>query len=308
INGQGGIAGDANGNFVVAWDDGGGHVQRYSNTGKKVGSEIAVGGGSNVGRDADGDFVVTWGSAAQVFNNNGAPRGGVIATGVGESIAVQANGDFVLSWTQGGDVYAQRFDLNGVAKETAHRVNVTVAGSQEHASVAVASNGNYVVVWNTPFYRSNGPNPDILQDCDVQARRFEVGAALMAASEASGNSADAITTGTAFDAVLAEAIARWTATGLTGARLALLDRVNVQIANLGGATLGLAAGNTIWLDDNAAGWGWFVDPTPSDDSEFLLKGDQGEQGRMDLLTALAHEIGHLLGYDHDDGGTMAETL
>ena len=28
---------------------------------------------------------------------------------------------------------------------------------------------------------------------------------------------------------------------------------------------------------------------------------------MDLLTALAHEIGHLFGRDHEAGGVMAET-
>jgi hypothetical protein len=29
---------------------------------------------------------------------------------------------------------------------------------------------------------------------------------------------------------------------------------------------------------------------------------------MDLLTAVMHEIGHVLGYDHDDGGVMHEEL
>ena len=63
-----------------------------------------------------------------------------------------------------------------------------------------------------------------------------------------------------------------------------------------------------WLDDNAAGWGWFVDSTPRDDSEFTTAGNQGERGRMDLLTVLEHEIGHLLGRDHEAAGVMREAL
>ena len=66
--------------------------------------------------------------------------------------------------------------------------------------------------------------------------------------------------------------------------------------------------DTIWLDNNAAGWGWFVDPTPWEDSEFTRPGDQGEQGRMDLLTDLMHEVGHLQGHGHGEGGVMADTL
>ena len=105
--------------------------------------------------------------------------------------------------------------------------------------------------------------------------------------------------------LLAEAIRRWQ---VTGADVSSLSNLNVEIADLSAGMLGMAGGNTIWLDANAAGYGWFVDPTPFDDSEFTLFGDQGEQGRMDLLTALTHEIGHILGHDHDfetarrDGG------
>jgi hypothetical protein len=59
----------------------------------------------------------------------------------------------------------------------------------------------------------------------------------------------------------------------------------------GGTTLGIASGHTICLDGNAAGWGWFVDPAPGDNSDFTTSGNQGEQQRMDLLTVLAHEMG-----------------
>jgi probable HAF family extracellular repeat protein len=105
--------------------------------------------------------------------------------------------------------------------------------------------------------------------------------------------------------LLAEALARWQAAGVDTSALSGID---VRVADLGGMTLGLASGNTIWLDDDAAGWGWFVDPTPGNDAEFLTPSNQGEQNRMDLLSALMHEVGHLLGHEHEQDGVMQETL
>ena len=105
--------------------------------------------------------------------------------------------------------------------------------------------------------------------------------------------------------LLSEAISRWAAAGVD---TSMLGNIQVAVADLPGQELGLASGHTIWLDDNAAGWGWFVDRTPRSDSEFTMPGNQGEEHRMDLLTVLEHEVGHLLGHDHDEGGVMAEAL
>jgi hypothetical protein len=105
--------------------------------------------------------------------------------------------------------------------------------------------------------------------------------------------------------LLAEALARWQAVGVD---TSALQGVEIRIADPGGFTLGRAADGIIWLDNDAAGWGWFVDPAPRNDSEFTTPGNQGEAGRMDLLTVLEHEVGHLPGRGHEAGGVMQETL
>jgi hypothetical protein len=71
---------------------------------------------------------------------------------------------------------------------------------------------------------------------------------------------------------------------------------------------GQASVNAIDLDMSAAGWGWFVDKTPHNDSEFVRPGNQGGQNRMDLLTVREHEVGHLLGFERANTVVMIDTL
>ena len=80
----------------------------------------------------------------------------------------------------------------------------------------------------------------------------------------------------------------------------------MEIDDLPGAMVGYADGSTIVLDVDAAGHGWFVDATPGDDSEFDTAGDQGEQQRVDLLTTIMHELGHVLGLEHGDDDELME--
>ncbi len=93
---------------------------------------------------------------------------------------------------------------------------------------------------------------------------------------------------------------------LVGAGFAAESFSNVQvaIADLPGATLGLATGDTITIDVNAAGYGWFVDAPPLDDSEFTVgeslrdshsASRSAASTRMDLLTVVMHELGHTAG-------------
>src|SRR4051812_7427265 len=65
----------------------------------------------------------------------------------------------------------------------------------------------------------------------------------------------------------------------------------------------------IQLDATASGAGWYVDPTPAEDSEFAVSiggtehsagPDSPAAGRIDLLTVVMHEMGHVLGLDDLD--------
>jgi len=81
-----------------------------------------------------------------------------------------------------------------------------------------------------------------------------------------------------------------------GAKMTLFSNIQSQVSNLGGTTLGVAEGHTIWLDDkNAAAWGWFVDRARRDDSEFKSPANQGAKRRIDLLAVLEHELRPTLG-------------
>ena len=134
------------------------------------------------------------------------------------------------------------------------------------------------------------------------------GSSLLAASVKKADSNTTSVTNNALQTLVSEAISRWVAAGLSSSQAALLSSVKFVITDLAGANLGLADGNVIYIDANAAGNGWYIDSTPSDNTEF----NSGSSVKgIDLLTVLEHEMGHILGLDDLDSlanDVMADTL
>ncbi|MFP6614236.1 MAG: hypothetical protein VB835_18140, partial [Pirellulales bacterium] len=86
--------------------------------------------------------------------------------------------------------------------------------------------------------------------------------------------------------------------GEAGFSAELFSNVSWAIADLSGATLGLATPATVTIDADAAGYGWYIDATPQNDTEFTPSaGRPGTAAEIDLLTVVMHELGHVAGLD-----------
>ena len=92
------------------------------------------------------------------------------------------------------------------------------------------------------------------------------------------------------------------------------------VADLSGNTVGQESSPAhIAIDTDAVGHGWFVDPTPTDNSEFthalnaagtdlLTDPTNAAAGHLDLLTTVSHEMGHVLGLDDSTATSSANDL
>jgi len=93
--------------------------------------------------------------------------------------------------------------------------------------------------------------------------------------------------------------------------------VVIKITDLPGHQLAKTIGNVVYIDHNAAGHGWFVDTTPVDSEEFewaasqtsqFAKPGSGAAGKIDLVSVLVHELMHVAGHSHEEGGINSPVI
>ncbi len=105
--------------------------------------------------------------------------------------------------------------------------------------------------------------------------------------------------------IIPAAIERWKAMGISAEDVARLEAVNFDIDDLPDGQLAYTTATQVVIDRRAAGYGWFIDVTPYDETEFEtqdgndLKASEISQAyqRMDLFTVVMHALGFVL--DHD---------
>ena len=214
------------------------------------------------------------------------------------------------------DAVASNASLSSTANIT---LGVTVKGSSVSVTVngqtvlgfafnAVAVDGRFGLFTNSATAR--------FDSVTVKTNDSAVPAALssgVAGTNLSGAEADIPASTAQIQALIDEATRLWGRTE-DPLHLAALGSVQVSFADLPAGQVAEFMDGQLVLDRTADGFGWFVDATPGDNSEFSLVGGvltanalSGAYGRMDMLSAIAHELGHAMGLGHGSG-VMSETL
>ncbi|MDH5210669.1 MAG: tandem-95 repeat protein, partial [Betaproteobacteria bacterium] len=209
--------------------------------------------------------------------------------------------------TAGVDYVAASGTLTFAPGETAKTVSVEIIGD-----TITDGDERFTVLLTNP---TNATISGLSQDLNAFIVDDDGPGLMVATSIGSGDSGGDMPDAAQLEATLDAAVTLWTqALGADDPRLAQLAGLTIGVADFSGAALGSLDGGAILIDADAAGHGWFVDLTPAGNSEYRLSADAGMLsatprsdafGRMDLLTVVLHEIGHVLGFDHEDAASYA---
>jgi hypothetical protein len=177
------VASDAAGNFVITWEsdpdqDGSGSAiigRRYDAAGAALGGEFQVNVGTTydqthpaiTARDS-GEFVIMWQTEhysctncvlGRRFDAAGAPQGGDFVVSDGTSappsyyVSIDADtsstGDFTVAWADENDFpWARSFQADATPVASAFNAGFVEDDYQRNTRIAVAADGDFVVVWD----------------------------------------------------------------------------------------------------------------------------------------------------------------
>ena len=105
--------------------------------------------------------------------------------------------------------------------------------------------------------------------------------------------------------IVETAIGLWADAGVSANELPRLEDVEITIADLPGSYLALTSARNVVVDVDGAGYGWY---TGGLNAEFGIQNPESAESRVDLLTVVAHELGHVLGLGHDAADDVMEPL
>jgi hypothetical protein len=217
-----GVAMDAAGDFVITWSAISAsayhlYAQRYTAAGSAVGTAIDVNDESPdqtlystaVAMDADGDFVVAWNQATQIFlpggvgpfgsssirakryahdgsllgsdilvdlNLNNPSQLSAVFTPLDPVVAMNPAGDFVVAWndkslTSRPAVYVRPYGADGRPLGPKQRVNTLLQRTAYGPVVAMDDDGDFVVVWSVPHQLKGGLIPSA-SGYDIYTQRY----------------------------------------------------------------------------------------------------------------------------------------
>ncbi len=291
--------------FVAAGDFGGGS----NRADVIVGKDSSVGGGSWVRIFDAGNLKFEQINAFPGFDG-GVRVGTVELNGVGKP-------DLVLAAGPGGGPHVRVFDGDSINVD---RFSVENIGAKEDGLVVQAplpqplltspqsgSDGFYA--YDPTFSGGVYVSGTVFPPTAGSPLRLAAGTVLPDGPVATITTAD-------LAPVVSAAISRLENAGLDPAAAQALADTHFVVQDLAPGLLGLASDGVVYLDDNAAGVGWFIDPTPSSDEEFSNQTPNGLLGAspgVDLLSVVLHELGHTLGLgdlpaDQVPGSMMTGTL
>jgi hypothetical protein len=177
--------------------------QRYDSSGTTLGPQFQVNTYTTSGQrypavagDADGDFVVVWASIGssgtdptgysvqgQRYASDGSTRGAQFQVNTyttsnqgAASVAADAVGDFVVTWTSDGSsgtdtsgfsIQGQRYASDGSLRGAQFQVNTYTTSNQRVPRVAMDTDGDFVVVWESTGSSGTDSSLD-----SVQGQRF----------------------------------------------------------------------------------------------------------------------------------------